>query len=93
MMKNAKIVFLYFLMSAGCFQTFAQNITVTSPDKNITVTISNGDKLGYSVKFKDHVIVNPSQMGFELKGEPSLDGNFNLVNQKVEKITKPGSRL
>ena len=88
MMKNAKIVFLYFLMSAGCFQTFAQNITVTSPDKNITVTISNGDKLGYSVKFKDHVIVNPSQMGFELKGEPSLDGNFNLVNQKVETINE-----
>ena len=88
MMKTARILFIFFLVSTGYLQTFAQNITVISPNKSISFTVDNGEKLDYSVMFKDRVIVNSSQLGFELKGEPSLDGNFMLVNQKTEIINE-----
>ena len=87
-MKNAGILIVFILFTMGYLQAYSQNMTVTSPDKSISVTVDNGDKLVYSVKFKDRIIVNPSQLGFELKGEPNLDGNFNLVGQKAVTINE-----
>jgi len=64
-MRNLKSIFFSILL-ASCFQTNAQNFSITSPDKNISITIDNGEKLSYSVKFKDRIIVETSQLGFEL---------------------------
>jgi alpha-glucosidase len=64
--------------------TNAQNITVNSPDNNIVITISNSDRLTYSVTFKGKVIVNPSRLGFELKDELEMTGNFLIVDQSVK---------
>jgi len=61
--------------------TYGQNITVTSPDKNIAVTIGNGDSLTYSVAYHGRIIVNPSNLGFELKNEPAMNGNFAILDQ------------
>ena len=87
-MKNAKLFILFFVVNAAYFQTDAQNISFTSPDKNISVTIDNGDKLSYLVQFNERVIVNPSQLGFELKDEPSLDGKFMFIDQNIERINE-----
>jgi len=62
----------------------AQNIAVKSPDNNIVITISNSEKLTYSVTFRGKNIVNPSQLGFELKDELAMTGNFNVVDQSVK---------
>lgn len=60
-----------------------QDITVTSPDKNIAVTISNEEIMGYSVTFHDRTIISPSPLGFEFKGEPAITGNFVILDQTI----------
>ena len=79
-MKTLKLFILAFFVCTG-MQTYAQTTTVSSPDKKISVTVDNAEKLSYSVKFKDRIIVNSSQLGFELKNETNLDGNFTLIKQ------------
>jgi alpha-glucosidase len=66
----------------------AQIISVKSPDNNIGVTISNGEKLSYSVTFRGRNIINPSQLGFELKDETVMTGSFDILNQSVKNINE-----
>ncbi|HEY5590742.1 MAG TPA: glycoside hydrolase family 97 protein [Paludibacter sp.] len=86
-MRNLKSIFFSILL-ASCFQTNAQNFSITSPDKNISITIDNGEKLSYSVKFKDRIIVETSQMGFEFQKEANMTGNFSITGQKTETINE-----
>jgi alpha-glucosidase len=58
----------------------AQTITVKSPDNNIVITISNNEKLIYSVTYNGRNIVNPSQLGFEFKDELPMTGNFTILD-------------
>ena len=62
--------------------TLAQDFSVKSPDNNIIVNISNGENLTYSVTFKSQNIINQSPMGFELKDEQPMTGNFLVTDQK-----------
>ena len=80
----------YFLLAAIMTGVIAngQNITVKSPDNNIAVTISNNDKLSYSVTWQGRPVVNPSMMGFELKNEDSMTGNFNIIDQSVRNFNE-----
>jgi len=64
----------------------SQSLTLTSPDRNLTLQITNNQKLEYSVKFKDRIIVNPSMLGFEFRDEPSLIGNFTVIDSKTGTI-------
>jgi alpha-glucosidase len=86
-MKTFVIVIFILLASTGT-SVNAQNITVTSPDNNIAVTISNGEKLSYSVSYKERSIVNPSQLGFELKDEPAMTGNFAILNRSLNNFNE-----
>lgn len=74
------------LAEAFCFQTFGQIITVSSPDKNIEVTVNNGDQLTYAVKFRDRQMLNTSLLGFEFLGEPAMNGNFIVTEHKRQTI-------
>jgi len=69
--------------------TNAQNITVKSPDNNIVVTISNDERLGYSVTFRGQSIVNPSQLGFELKDEQAMTVPPSDINSP--EVQKPAT--
>ncbi|MCX6253594.1 MAG: glycoside hydrolase family 97 N-terminal domain-containing protein, partial [Bacteroidia bacterium] len=68
--------------------TNAQKITVTSPDNNIVITINNDEKLSYSVTYHGQNIVDPSQLGFELKDEQAMTGNFIIVDQSVKSVNE-----
>jgi alpha-glucosidase len=68
--------------------TNAQNITVTSPDNNISMNISNNGKLNYSVTYRGQNIINPSQLGFELKDEQAMTGDFTIVDQSVKNVNE-----
>ncbi len=81
-----KSLLLVLVLLAG--RTFGQNATVKSPDGNITVTVSNEDKLSYSVTFRGRSIINPSQMGFELKDEEPMSGNFNILERSVDNFNE-----
>ena len=86
-MNTIKKCLLLLLTIAGV-TTNAQNITVSSPDRNIAITISNDEKLSYSVTFKNRNIVNTSQLGFELKDEPAITGNFTIMDQAVKNFNE-----
>jgi alpha-glucosidase len=86
-MKTFIFVIFILLTSTG-ISINAQNIMVTSPDNNIVITISNGEKLSYSVSFKERSIVSPSQLGFELKDEPAMTGNFAVLNQSLSNFNE-----
>lgn len=58
----------------------AQEYTVGSPDGHIALTVSNQATLTYSVQLDGKTLIAPSPMGFQLKGEPDMKGNFQVEN-------------
>ena len=87
-MKQSKTLFLLCLSIASSSLSYSQSMSISSPDKTIAVTVDNGEKISYSVKFNDQMIVNPSQLGFEFLGEPAMNGNFAIIGQKTETINE-----
>ncbi len=79
---------LIFLIVLITVKTNGQDTTVKSPDNNITVTVSNADKLTWSVTWRGRNIVNPSAMGFELKDEEAMAGNFMIMDQSVKNFNE-----
>jgi alpha-glucosidase len=66
----------------------AQIITIKSPNSKIEITISNNEKLTYSVSYNGKAIINPSQMGFEFKDELPMTGNFTILDQSVKNFNE-----
>jgi len=85
---NKNILSLIILLNLSGLILNSQNIEVNSPDKNISVTVSNGEKLSYSVKYKSNPVLNQSQMGFEFKNEPAMTGNFTIVSHTIKDINE-----
>jgi alpha-glucosidase len=82
-METIRKSLLLILILTGVISN-AQNITVKSPDNNISVSIDNDEKLTYTVTYKGRNVINPSQLGFELRDEPVMDGNFTIADQSVK---------
>jgi len=61
----------------------AQDYQVKSPDNNIVVNVVNGSELYYSVTFNGETIINPSQLGFEFKGEEPMCGDFFVISDTL----------
>lgn len=59
---------------------FAQDYRLTSPDGHLSLTVSNQQTLHYSLSLDGKTLVAPSPMGFELKGEKAMAGNFAVTN-------------
>lgn len=95
-MKNYLFFLVAFCLSMS--QTaVAQTYTVVSPDGNITLTIDNGRQLKYSVSLEGDVMIAPSPMGFEFKGETPMAGGFKVLGEptpqgKVEEWTTRGGQ-
>ncbi len=85
-MQKSKIIWMVILAIIVALNANSQELQVSSPDQKIVVTISNGDLLQYTVDFGLRNLVTKSPLGFELKGEPVLNGNFTVVDQKLETI-------
>lgn len=64
-----------------CCNLMAQDYTMTSPDGHIAVTIANHETLNYSVQLDGKTLIAPSPMGFQLKNEPDMKGNFSVENE------------
>ena len=82
-MKRMNCFVFLFLTITG-ETAYAQDFTVKSPDNNIVITVRNGEKLNYSVTYNNRKIINPSQLGFELRDEPSMAGNFAVLDQSIK---------
>jgi alpha-glucosidase len=83
-MKKSITIFAIFL---GVIVN-AQTVTIKSPDNKIEITISNNDKLIYSVSYNGRAIMNPSQLGFEFKDELPMTGNFTIADQSVKNFSE-----
>jgi len=59
--KGSFFIFLLF-----AFPGFAQQYNITSPNKNITVQVSNDAGVSYSVVYNGKTVILPSPLGFEL---------------------------
>jgi alpha-glucosidase len=81
-----KLVFLFLCIPS--LTSLAQEFPITSPDKNILFNISNGDKLNYSVTFNGREIINPSQLGFEFKNEPAMNGGLTILDQSAKYVNE-----
>jgi alpha-glucosidase len=64
----------------------SQELSVSSPDRNIRFNIYNNSNLTYSVSSKNREIIGQSLMGFEFKDEPAMNGNFEVTHQKATSI-------
>ena len=76
-MRHFLLALLAFV--AGCFSGHAADYRVSSPSGNIVLTVSNGDKLSYSVTWNGRAAIAPSAMGFEFKGEKPMAGPFTVL--------------
>ena len=83
-MKKSFLLLLIF----SCVIINAQIVKVKSPDNKIEFTITSNDKLIYSVTYNGRIIINPSQLGFELKDELPMTGDFIIVNQSVKEFNE-----
>jgi len=81
-------IFLVLLITLVGAKAVGQAITVKSPDNSIVITINNDEKLNYSVTFHERSIVNSSQLGFELKDEPAMTGNFAIQDQSLKNFSE-----
>ncbi len=81
-----QVLLLIYILTGGTIN--GQNITVTSPDNNIALIVHNDTCLSYTVTFYGRTIINPSQLGFELKNEPAMTGNFAILDQSLRNINE-----
>ncbi len=85
---KAFINFLLIFLFISELTLSSQAITIKSPDNKIVATINNGEKLTYSVTFRDRNIINTSPLGFEFRNEPLLTGNFSVLEKSIKKFNE-----
>lgn len=78
MKRLAALSFVTLLFSSSLL---AQDYSVSSPDGHISLIVSNQATLSYSVQLDGKTLIAPSPMGFQLKGEPDMKGNFKVENE------------
>ena len=75
------ILSVLFIVSAFSFSLSAKEVTVTSPDGKLKVTVSIGDKTTYSVQHENDVIIDASPVSMKLtSGE--VWGNAKLRTKR-----------
>lgn len=79
-MKNLKFFLFVFLVFASLCDSKAQHYNVQSPDGHIKLDIENSDRLSYSVQLDGKTMIASSPMGFQMKGEREMSGNFEIIN-------------
>lgn len=90
-MKRINIVLILLLV---VHYSFAQIINITSPNGDIHMAVNYLDNLSYSINFRGKTLVNPSSLGFELKGEETMHKDFALLNKpEIQKVKKYGVQL
>lgn len=75
-MKKYLLSICSFLFTLG----FVVAQTIQSPNGNLSLTfeIVEGNAV-YSLDYKDKAVIKPSSLGFEIKNQEKLDGDFTLI--------------
>jgi alpha-glucosidase len=87
-MNKLKLLICIIFAGGVSYYSYSQSITLSSPDKKISITIDNGEKLSYSIEFNGRLIIEPSVLGFALQNEPDMADNFIVTSQKSISINE-----
>lgn len=85
-----KKIAIFLIMFFACSRSLiiAQEIQVKSPDGRIQINVSNSEMLTYSITYNGKAIVNQSSMGFELKNEQPMKGDFLITGQSTKSVNE-----
>jgi alpha-glucosidase len=84
--------FLPSLIALSCALTFApslqaQTLTLLSPDKQITVSLSeDAGKPQYHVSFKGEAVINPSRLGLVFKQIGEMGQDFKISQHSAANV-------
>lgn len=82
-LNNKITFFLIFLFSSG-LQALDKSFEIKSPDNIITVNITAGAKIEWSVKYNEDQIIAPSAISLQLEGDDILGKNVSVMSSKKE---------
>ena len=78
------------LVSAVLFFSCSKNSTISikSPDENIQLQfgIDDSSTVYYTITYRDSVLICPSAMGFEVKGQSELGKNVTVLSSETEEV-------
>lgn len=80
-----KKIFVVLLVSLGIMSCKTKNkLKIASPNEKIEVfvDVKNG-AVTYTVKFKDSILIEPSNLGYLLKNSKPMSGNFLIDSYKI----------
>src|SRR5687768_13839386 len=87
MTKKARLIFillsLTLLVSWGKIR--AQQWSISSPDKKITINVSNRDKASYSVSYDKHIVIKESPLGI-LRDDQQFSSSLRFIEKKENQI-------
>lgn len=66
----------------------AQNYLIMSPDKNIQVNIEVGRRVSYSVKYKESLLILPSQISISDQEESTSLNNLTVTDTATSAVSK-----
>lgn len=85
--RNWKKLSLMTFLSLLAIQSSAKELTLTSPDKNIQVIVSDKDQQPqYTVHFKNKPLILPSKLGFKFVKAHPLDKGFIIASTSRSQI-------
>ncbi|MES2376091.1 MAG: glycoside hydrolase family 97 protein [Bacteroidota bacterium] len=89
-MKKIHLTFVVLLCS--CLTISAKDLLLTSPDKSISVTISIGKDIKYSIDFREKKIILPSALSMTLTNGTIIGTDPQIIKattSSVDEITNP----
>lgn len=66
----------------------AKEFTVLSPDGKISVTVSAGSEISYSVKFGNVTVLKPSSVLFTFKQAPPFGKDLNIIKDEIKSVNE-----
>jgi alpha-glucosidase len=78
---------LYFIVFIQLYtvSTFAaDSVAVYSPDKKVVVTVRHSNKLSYSIRYLNTILVLPSYIDLTLNNGTSLSGDLSILNKSIK---------
>lgn len=80
-----KKILSFLLLQPFAVALFAtDSLQVSSPDNRITVTVFYNNKLSYSIRYKNEIILLPSTINLQVNGYKSLTEGIQLSSKKID---------
>ncbi|QBF81427.1 glycoside hydrolase family 97 protein [Shewanella maritima] len=84
--KACSVAFVLSALAAGTLSSaaLAKTVSVNSPDKRISIALSDDDnQLRYSVKFDGNNVINDSRLGLVFKQIGEMGANYKITTSEV----------